>query len=67
MLFRLILWALILYFAYRVIKSLLIESKQKPQTKVKGSPRSDDPLDLRDADIEDAKFRDLDKDASKRR
>ena len=57
MLFRLILWGLIFYLGYKLVKSWLEPNDRQP--KVKGKPQND-PLDLRDADIEDANFREID-------
>ena len=57
MLFRLILWGLIIYLGYKLVKSWFGPSDKQPS--VKGKPKKDS-LDLRDADIEDANFRELD-------
>ncbi len=56
MLFRLIFWLIIFYLVYRLIKNWLTQPPPKQQ--VKGRPKTR-PLDLSDADIEDAKFREV--------
>jgi len=54
---RLILWGLIIYLGYKLLKSWLEPREEQPN--VKGKPQND-ALDLRDADIEDANFREID-------
>lgn len=56
MLFRLLIWATLIYLGYRLIKNLLLPPPDQPS--VKGKPRTR-PLDLDDADIEDADFREV--------
>ncbi len=53
---RLILWLLLIYLAYRMVKNWLEGPVNK--TQVKGKPKTS-PLDLHDADIEDANFREI--------
>ncbi|RMD99333.1 MAG: hypothetical protein D6814_05780 [Calditrichaeota bacterium] len=62
MFIRFILWLIIFYLAYRLIKNWI--SQPPPKREVKGKPKNK-PLDLSDADVEDAKFREL-HDESKR-
>lgn len=54
---RLIIFWILIYFIYRLIKNLLYSPE--PKSSIKGSPREQKPLDVSDADIEDAKFKEL--------
>ncbi len=58
--FRLILLAFLIYLALKLIKSLLAPPRN--DIEVKGTPTTKKPLDLSDADIEDAKFEDIKED-----
>jgi hypothetical protein len=60
--FRLLLWAIIIYFGYRLVKRLF-----SPPTRPSNDPyvrgeRKNKPLDINDADIEDASYREIDDD-----
>ena len=57
--FRLLFWALLLYFGFRLLKGLLVPEGEKKAEKVQGNPKTD-PLDLSKADVEDAVFREID-------
>ena len=57
MFFRFILTALIVYVVYRFFKSLT--KKESPKEEVRGRNRNQ-PLDLRDSDVDDARFEDID-------
>ncbi len=54
--FRLLLVGLLGYWGYKFFKNSF--SSKKPETDVQGQPKSK-PLDLDDADVEDAKFEDI--------
>ena len=54
--FRLLLVAFIVYFGYRFYKSL--GKKEPPKEEVRGRNKSQ-PLDLRDSDVDDARFEDI--------
>ncbi len=55
---RLLLTGLIVYFGYHFIKGFFASPPQK-ESNVKGRQKNQ-PLDLRDADVEDAHFEELD-------
>ncbi len=57
MFFRLILTGAVIYFGYQFVKGLLPSSEKKQE--VKGEPQNK-PLDLRDADVADAHYEDID-------
>ena len=57
MFFRLIFTALVVYLGYRFFRVLW--HKESPRNNVGGKQKSD-PLDLRDADIDDARYEDID-------
>ncbi len=57
MFFRFILTAAVVYFGYRFFKG--IRAGQAKNEEVRGKSKSA-PLDLRDADVEDASYEDLD-------
>ena len=57
MFIRLILWLILIYLGYKVVKNWLGQPSSKKQ-EVKGKPKNK-PLDLKDADVEDANFREL--------
>jgi len=59
--FRLIILALLIYLAIKLVSNLL--KAPSPKSEVKGSPTDKKPLDLSGADIEDADFEDIDDDA----
>ncbi|MBN1348550.1 hypothetical protein JXJ21_04010 [candidate division KSB1 bacterium] len=59
--FRLILWAIIIYFIYLFYRHVFKKLPPRDQTKVSGKPEKDS-LNLSDYDVEDAKFEDLDED-----
>ncbi|NQT27705.1 hypothetical protein HQ585_20280 [candidate division KSB1 bacterium] len=56
--FRILLTGLVVYFGYQFIKGFFSSSPKK-ESSVKGKPKNP-PLDLRDADVEDAQFEELD-------
>ena len=56
MFFRFILTALIIYVVYKFFKSL--SKKESPNEEVRGRNRNQ-PLDLRDSDVDDARFEDI--------
>ena len=59
MLFRFLFWALILYLVYRLFKALVIGPPNKQdQQQVRGKPKHPS-LDLSNADVEDAKFEEI--------
>ncbi len=53
---RFILWIILIYLGYRLVKNWLVGPPEKHQ--VGGQPQKS-PLDLSQADIEDAKFREI--------
>lgn len=57
-LFRLIILGLLVYFGYRLLRGLLPPTNPAQKARVKGQAKSK-PLDLNDADVEDAHYRDL--------
>lgn len=60
---RFLFVALVVYLGYRFLKGLF--SKQNTGANVSGQQKNK-PLDLRDSDVEDAKFRDIDENGSKK-
>lgn len=56
--FRLLIWALIIYFAYRLVQSLFLPKKQTSNQNVAGKRKSK-PLDLNKKDVEDANYREI--------
>jgi hypothetical protein len=56
--FRLLIWALIIYFGYRLLQSLFLPKKPTPNQNVQGKRKSR-PLDLNDRDVEDANYREI--------
>lgn len=56
-LIRLIILVLLIYLAIKLFKNLLKAHPQ--QSDIKGTPKDKKPLDLSNADIEDADFRDI--------
>jgi len=59
-LLRLVFFVLLIYLAVKLFKNLLQAPTRR--TSVKGTPKSGAPLDLSDADIEDAEFKEIDDD-----
>ena len=59
-LFRLIIYALIIYFVVKFVKYIIMLSS--PKSEIKSSADRKKPLDLSDADIEDADFKEIDED-----
>ncbi len=57
MFFRLIFTALVIYLGYRFFRAFL--KKESSQNSVRGKQKSD-PLDLRDADVDDAHYEEID-------
>lgn len=57
-LFRLFIYGLIIYFAIKLIKSLF--KPANPKSEIKGYANKKKPIDLSDADVEDADFKDID-------
>jgi len=68
MFFRFIFWLLLFYLIYYLLKSFLIwitDSHLKDSdknTRIKGEPKPKPPLDLSNRDIEDARYREIEKD-----
>lgn len=60
MLIRLIIFFLLIYLAVQLFKNLLKAPTQKSE--IKGSPKNKKPLDLSNADIEDADFEEINED-----
>lgn len=56
-LIRTIIFWVLIYLIYKLIKSIL--RAPEPRATIKGTPRDQKPLDISDADIEDAKFKEL--------
>ena len=56
---RLLLTVLVVYLGYHIFKGFF--SSEPPKTEVKGSNKSR-PIDLRQEDVEDAKFKDIEED-----
>ena len=57
MFFRLLLTALVVYLGYRFFKTFW--QKESTRDSVKGKQKSG-PLDLRDADVDDARYEEID-------
>ena len=63
MLFRILFWALIIYFAYRAITNFINPPQQRNNV---GSRNEQEPkIDLKDADIEDVTYREIKNDKKK--
>jgi hypothetical protein len=60
MLIRLIIFFILIYLAVKLLKNLLKAPTQKLE--IKGSPKNRKPLDLSNADIEDADFEEINED-----
>ena len=58
MLFRLIIFTVLIYLTVKLFKNLLQSPNQKSE--IKGTPSTKKPLDLSNADIEDADFEEID-------
>jgi hypothetical protein len=56
-LLRLIFYGFLFYFVYKFVKNFIQGKGQK--TKVKGKRKGNPPLNLRDEDIEDADYEEL--------
>ena len=56
--FRLLLTGLAVYFGYHLVKGFF-SGPSKKASNVRGKQKSQ-PLDLRDADVQDAEFEDID-------
>jgi hypothetical protein len=56
-LIRLIIIAILIYFAVKLVQNFLKTPKKKSH--IKGSPKPKKTLDLSDADIEDADYKDI--------
>ncbi|MFQ5822437.1 MAG: hypothetical protein ACE5JB_00085 [bacterium] len=56
-LFRLLLYGLLFYFAYKIVSYLFSGGEKKID--VKGSRKGHPPLDLHNEDVEDANFEEL--------
>lgn len=56
-LIRLIIWGLIIYFAYRLVTTLL--KPRPPRSQVRGRAKTKPPIDLSKHDVEDAKYKEL--------
>jgi len=59
MFIRLILWALIVYLAYQLVRMVFNRPRQS-RPSIKGK-RNSQPLDLTGLDVEDAKFEEIKK------
>ncbi len=57
MLFRLIIFTVLIYLTAKLLKNLSKTPVQKSE--IKGTPKDKKPLDLSNADIEDADFEEL--------
>lgn len=57
-LIRLILFGLLIYFAFKMINHFL--NPPHKRTEIKGNRRGKPPLDLTNKDVEDADYEDLD-------
>ncbi|MFQ5630161.1 MAG: hypothetical protein ACE5I1_15440 [bacterium] len=57
--FRLLIWAAIIYFGYRLVQSLFLPRKQPSEPSVQGKNKSE-PLNLNNLDVEDASYREID-------
>ncbi len=57
MIFRLIILGLLIYLAVKLFEKLLHSTNQKSE--IKGTPITKKPLDLSNADIEDADFEEI--------
>ncbi len=60
MIIKAIFWAIIIYFGYKVYQGYIASKKQETDSKVKGEPQKDK-LNLNDLDVEDASYREIDK------
>ena len=56
-LFRLFIYGLIIYFAIKLVKDFF--KPEAPKSEIKGSPNNKKPIDLSDADVEDAEFKEI--------
>lgn len=56
--FRFIILVILFYLMAKLIKKLL--NSPPPKSEVKGNPATKKPLDLSNADIEDADFKEID-------
>lgn len=56
-LLRLILYGLLFYFAYKIVSKLF--SSENKKIEVKGTKKGHPPLDLRNEDVEDADFEEM--------
>lgn len=56
-LLRLIFYGFLFYFVYKFVKNFI--KGKEPKTKVKGKRKGNPPLNLRDEDIEDADYEEL--------
>jgi hypothetical protein len=56
--FRLIILALLIYLAVKIVGNLL--KAPPPKSEVRGRPTDKKPIDLSGSDIEDADFEDID-------
>ena len=65
MMIRLIFWAIIIYFVFRLIQGLFLPKNPSTRQNVRGK-RKIDSLDLSNMDVEDANFREIDDDEKKR-
>ncbi|MDZ7262963.1 MAG: hypothetical protein ONB16_00170 [candidate division KSB1 bacterium] len=56
-LIRVIIFWVLVYLIYKLLKNIF--QAPAPRSTIKGTPRNQKPLDVSDADIEDAKFKEL--------
>ena len=56
-LFRLIIFSFFIYFCVKAIQKLFNDQRNK--TDVQGTKRTNNPIDLSNADIEDAEYKDI--------
>jgi hypothetical protein len=56
-LIRLIFWGLVLYLAYKLLSLFLRNAHNRPQ--VKGTPKPNSKIDLRNYDVEDVDFKEI--------
>lgn len=57
MFFRLIVYGLLFYFVYKIVKNFIYGKEKKIE--VKGTKKGNPPLNLREDDVEDADFEEL--------
>ena len=56
---RLLIWFVLIYFGYKLVKQAIQGYKEEPKVKVKGKPK-EKPLDIDESQIEDADYEEID-------